>query len=479
LTFSKFFINYLQLSSFYCETSEKRFFPRQKREEKTNPKKNEKFPRKDPSMKVHVITLGCKVNQYESQAMLQQLLHAGFSPSMGESADVVLINSCTVTATSDHKVRQTLHRARRQNPGAVIVLTGCMPQAFPEEAEALTDADVILGNSNRSALLPDILTYLSTHQRIIDIVPHERKGSFEPMQIEDFQERTRAFIKIQDGCNRFCSYCIIPYARGRVRSKPLEDLEQELRLLGERGFREIVLTGINLSAYGQELDLHLCDAVEAACRMPGIERVRLGSLEPEQLSLPVIQRLAAQKKLCPQFHLSLQSGCDATLRRMNRHYDTAEYREIVQNLRAAFLNAAITTDIMVGFAGETEQEFAESLAFAEEIGFAKVHVFAYSRRPGTVAYSAPDQLTKEVKDRRSKAMIEVTLGTMREFFQRQVDQTAGVLFERECAPGVYEGYTENYTPVTVSSEKPLHGQILPVRITSAGEDGCTGELLSR
>ncbi|WP_169007291.1 tRNA (N(6)-L-threonylcarbamoyladenosine(37)-C(2))-methylthiotransferase MtaB [Faecalispora jeddahensis] len=430
-------------------------------------------------MKVHVITLGCKVNQYESQAMLQQLLHAGFSPSMGESADVVLINSCTVTATSDHKVRQTLHRARRQNPGAVIVLTGCMPQAFPEEAEALTDADVILGNSNRSALLPDILTYLSTHQRIIDIVPHERKGSFEPMQIEDFQERTRAFIKIQDGCNRFCSYCIIPYARGRVRSKPLEDLEQELRLLGERGFREIVLTGINLSAYGQELDLHLCDAVEAACRMPGIERVRLGSLEPEQLSLPVIQRLAAQKKLCPQFHLSLQSGCDATLRRMNRHYDTAEYREIVQNLRAAFPNAAITTDIMVGFAGETEQEFAESLAFAEEIGFAKVHVFAYSRRPGTVAYSAPDQLTKEVKDRRSKAMIEVTLGTMREFFQRQVDQTAGVLFERECAPGVYEGYTENYTPVTVSSEKPLHGQILPVRITSAGADGCTGELLSR
>lgn len=429
-------------------------------------------------MKVHVITLGCKVNQYESQAMLQQLLHAGFSPSMGESADVVLINSCTVTATSDHKVRQTLHRARRQNPGAVIVLTGCMPQAFPEEAEALTEADVILGNSNRGSLLPDILTYLSTHQRIVDIVPHERKGSFEPMQIEDFQERTRAFIKIQDGCNRFCSYCIIPYARGRVRSKPLEDLERELRLLGERGFREVVLTGINLSAYGQELDLHLCDAVEAACRTPGIERVRLGSLEPEQLSQPVIQRLAAQKKLCPQFHLSLQSGCDATLRRMNRHYDTAEYREIVRNLRAAFPNAAITTDIMVGFAGETEQEFSESLAFAKEIGFAKVHVFAYSRRPGTAAYSAPDQLTKEIKDRRSKAMIEVTLGTMREFFQRQVGQTAGVLFERECAPGVYEGYTENYTPVTVSSEQPLHAQILPVRITSAGRDSCTGALLS-
>ncbi|WP_283607946.1 tRNA (N(6)-L-threonylcarbamoyladenosine(37)-C(2))-methylthiotransferase MtaB [Faecalispora anaeroviscerum] len=429
-------------------------------------------------MKVHVITLGCKVNQYESQAMLQQLLHAGFSPSMGESADVVLINSCTVTATSDHKVRQTLHRARRKNPDAVIVLTGCMPQAFPEEAEALTDADIILGNSNRSALLPDILTYLSTHQRIIDIVPHERKDSFEPMQIEDFQERTRAFIKIQDGCNRFCSYCIIPYARGRVRSKPLEDLEQELTLLGEKGFREVVLTGINLSAYGQELGLHLCDAVEAACRVPGIQRVRLGSLEPEQLSLPVIQRLAAQKKLCPQFHLSLQSGCDATLRRMNRHYNTEEYREIVQNLRLAFPNAAITTDLMVGFAGETEQEFAESLAFAEEIGFAKVHVFAYSRRPGTVAYSAPNQLTKETKECRSKAMIGTTLHTMLNFFQKQVGQTACVLFERECAPGIYEGYTENYTPVTVPSTESLHGQILPVHIVSAGPNGCAGELLA-
>jgi len=233
-------------------------------------------------MKVHVITLGCKVNQYESQAMLQQLQHAGFSPSIGDSADVVLINSCTVTATSDHKVRQTLHRARRQNPDAVIVLTGCMPQAFPEEATALAEADIVLGNSNRSSLLPNILTYLSTRQRIIDIVPHERKGEFEPMQIEDFQERTRAFIKIQDGCNRFCSYCIIPYARGRVRSKPLEDLEQELRLLADKSFREVVLTGINLSAYGQELDLHLCDAVEAACRTPGIERVRPGLLEPEQ-----------------------------------------------------------------------------------------------------------------------------------------------------------------------------------------------------
>lgn len=428
-------------------------------------------------MKVHVITLGCKVNQYESQAMLQQLQHAGFSAAAGELADVVLINSCTVTATSDHKVRQTLHRARRKNPGAVIVLTGCMPQAFPEQAEALADADIILGNSNRAALLPDILTYLSTRQRIVDIVPHSKERSFEPLQIEDFQERTRAFIKIQDGCNRFCSYCIIPYARGRVRSKPLEDLEHELAVLSAKEFREVVLTGINLSAYGQDFGLHLCDAVEAACRTPGIDRVRLGSLEPEQLSPPVIDRLAAQSKLCPQFHLSLQSGCDATLRRMNRHYTAGEYREIVQNLRRAFPNAAITTDIMVGFAGETEQEFSESLAFAEEIAFAKVHVFAYSRRPGTVAYSSPDQLTKDEKERRSRAMIEVTLRSMRGFFRQQVGTAASVLFERECAPGVYEGYTKNYTPVRAAGSE-LHGKILPVRIVSADENGCAAEIMT-
>ncbi|WP_101697580.1 tRNA (N(6)-L-threonylcarbamoyladenosine(37)-C(2))-methylthiotransferase MtaB [Clostridium minihomine] len=428
-------------------------------------------------MKVHVITLGCKVNQYESQAMLQQLMRAGFSSCPGgQAADVVLINSCTVTATSDHKVRQTLHRARRQNPGAVIVLTGCMPQAFPEEAEALTEADIILGNSNRAALLPDILNYLSSHQRIVDIVPHEKDNAFEQMQIEEFHERTRAFIKIQDGCNRFCSFCIIPYARGRVRSKPLADLEPELALLGEKGYREVVLTGINLSAYGQDFGLHLCDAVEAACNTPGIERVRLGSLEPEQLSLPVIQRLALQPKLCPQFHLSLQSGCDRTLRRMNRHYSIGEYREIVHNLWAAFPNAAITTDIMVGFAGETEEEFAESLAFAEEIGFAKVHVFAYSRRPGTRAYDAPDQLTKDQKEKRSKAMIAVTQRTMREFLEQQVGRTARVLFERECSPGIHEGYTENYTPVTVASPVSLSGQIHTVKILSAGSENCTGQL---
>ena len=424
-------------------------------------------------MKVSTITLGCKVNQYETQAMLNQLLQGGFSACQtGEDADIILLNSCTVTSTSDHKVKQTLHKARREHPHAVIVLTGCMPQAFPELAEDLTDADIVLGNSNRSSLLPHILQYLSTRQRIIDIVPHQTKEKFESMSVENFYERTRAFIKIQDGCNRFCSYCIIPYARGRVRSKPLDDLIAEVTQLAEKGYKEIVLTGINLSAFGQDINLHLCDAVEAVCAINGIERVRLGSLEPEQLSEDVIIRLSKQQKLCPQFHLSLQSGCDETLKRMNRHYTTEEYRTIVQNLRNAFDNAAITTDIMVGFPGETEEEFMQSLEFAKEISFSKVHVFAYSQRPGTKACNAPNQITKKVKETRSKQMMHVTNQTKQAFLNQQCGTIQDVLVEREINTNLYEGYTANYTPVQFHSDKNLCGQLVAVHITKANENDC-------
>ena len=430
-------------------------------------------------MKVFAITLGCKVNQYETQVMLSQMCRAGFiAASCEEESDVILVNSCTVTAASDHKVRQTLHRARRAAPSAVLVLTGCMPQAFPEAAAALSDADIVLGNTSRASLVPHVQTFLRTHERIVDIGKHETGERFESMQVREFHERTRAFLKIEDGCNRFCSYCIIPYARGRVRSKPLEELKNELAELGENGYREVVLTGINLSAYGQELGLSLCDAVEAACAVPGIARVRLGSLEPEQMDEPVIARMARQEKLCPQFHLSLQSGCDATLRRMNRHYDTAEYRRIVANLRAAFPNAAITTDIMVGFAGETEEEFQQSLAFAEEIGFAKAHVFAYSRRPGTVADKMPDQVSKKEKEERSARMIAATQRTKEAFFQTQLGRTELVLFEQTCAPSVWEGYTSNYTPVHVVSSEIQSGELRPVLLQEAYAEFCTGSLVS-
>jgi threonylcarbamoyladenosine tRNA methylthiotransferase MtaB len=431
---------------------------------------------KGEQMKVSFITLGCKVNQYESQAMLADLLRAGFTACDDHAqSDLIVVNSCTVTAVSDRKVRQALRHARRENPNAVIVLTGCMPQAFPEVSESLTEADVVLGNSNRSALLSDVQKFLNSHQRVIDITPHGNK--FEAIEVDNFYERTRAFVKIEDGCNRFCSYCIIPYARGRVRSKPLEDLKHELREIATNGYREVVLTGINLSAYGQELGLSLCDAVEATCAQEGIERVRLGSLEPEQLGPEVIQRLSKQKKLCPQFHLSLQSGCAATLKRMNRHYTPDEYRTIVQNLRAVFPNAAITTDIMVGFPGETEEEFAESLAFEKEIGFAKVHVFIYSRRPGTPAAKAANQVPPQVGEERSKRMIAAAAETRRAFFEQQIAKVEPVLFERECEDGVYEGYTENYTPVRAPSKTNLSGEIRFVTIKKAEEDYCVGELV--
>lgn len=429
-------------------------------------------------MKVSIITLGCKVNQYESQVLLNRLRSAGFTVcEPAEESDIVILNTCTVTAMSDRKARQMLHRAKRKNPGAVLVVTGCLPQASPQAAEdQLAEADIVLGNSNRSSLLPDLQNFLMNHQRIVDIVPHQRGEKFEPMSADRFFERTRAFLKIEDGCNRYCSYCIIPYARGAVRSKPLEELQNELKKISSGGYPEVVLTGINLSAYGQDLGLTLCDAVEAACAVDGIQRVRLGSLEPEQLNPEVIARLRRQKKLCPQFHLSLQSGCDETLRRMNRHYDTEEYRGIVRNLRREFSNSAITTDIMVGFPGETEREFEISKSFLEEIGFAKAHVFAYSRRPGTAADRSPEQVDPKVKEDRSRRMIAAAGKTRQSFLKSQCGLTESVLFERKCAAGVYEGYTANYTPVRTHSAEDLSGRILPVRIADAAVDFCFAEL---
>jgi threonylcarbamoyladenosine tRNA methylthiotransferase MtaB len=430
-------------------------------------------------MKVSIITLGCKVNQYESQVLLNQLQAAGFTAcDPSEESDVVILNTCTVTSTSDRKARQLLHRARRKNPKAVLVVTGCLPQAFPQEADKqLAEADIVLGNSNRSSLLPDIERFMKTRQRIVDIVPHTSGEPFEPMSTDRFFERTRAFLKIEDGCNRYCSYCIIPYARGPVRSKPLDDLKRELEQIASKGYPEVVLTGINLSAYGQEWGLTLCDAVEAACAVEKIQRVRLGSLEPERLDEAVIARLKRQKKLCPQFHLSLQSGCDETLKRMNRHYNTEEYRRIVHNLRQTFSNAAITTDIMVGFPGETEEEFEQSKAFVEEIQFAKTHVFSYSRRPGTVADQAPEQVDPKVKEERSHRMIDTARKTRAAFLESQCGLTEFVLFEQKSAAGVYEGYTPNYTPVKTHSAEDLCGKILPVHITAATDDFCLGELV--
>lgn len=426
-------------------------------------------------MKFYIFTLGCKVNQYESQIMHENLINSGFEYTKEyNNADIIIINSCTVTSASDSKAVKLMHRVKRENPQSVLVLTGCLPQAFPND-ERFIEADIILGNKSRSILVPTIQQYLTNRVRIINVSKHETGDDFESMSISNFTERTRAFVKIEDGCNRFCSYCIIPYARGRVRSKPLEELKAEIEALSKKGFKEVVLVGINLSAYGQEFNMDLSDAIETACAVEGIERVRLGSLEPERMDEATIARISKQPKLCPQFHLSLQSGCDATLKRMNRHYNTAEYYEIVQNLRKAFENCAITTDIMVGFPGETDEEFNESLGFAEKVAFAKVHTFAYSRRPGTVADKAENQVPESVKNIRSKEMIELTTKTQEEFLQLQIGRTEPVLFERE-KNGYYEGHTMNYTQVIVKSDKDISNQILNVKITNVDKNRCVGAL---
>lgn len=418
-------------------------------------------------MKAGIATLGCKVNQYESQVMMDMLCARGFEPvSDGEQADVFIVNSCTVTGTSDKKVRQTVRRARRENPDAVMVLTGCMPQAFPEACESIEEADIVIGNSNRSRLPEYIEKFMSTHQRIIDITPHGREYGSES-SISGMNERTRAYIKIEDGCNRFCSYCIIPYARGRVRSRSPEEIRAESQRIGKH-YREVVLVGINLSAYGSDIGTDLLEAVRAAASADGIERVRLGSLEPDLTPDELIEGLAAESKFCPQFHLAIQSGCDATLKRMNRHYDTAEFRRVCEKIRATFENPSITTDIMVGFAGETEEEFRQSVEFAKEIKFARAHVFAYSRRKGTRADSMPNQVDEHEKSLRSEIMIEATSATAEEFLRSQIGRTVNILAEREIEDGVFEGYTENYTPAKIRG-KDLGGRIVTARVI--GVDG--------
>lgn len=428
-------------------------------------------------MKAAFLTLGCKVNQYETEVMAEQLRANGFEIVPAEHApDVLVLNSCTVTEESSRRARQLLRRYRRLLPDAVLVLTGCMPQAFPKEAEALSEADIVLGNTRRAELLPAVVEFLSRRERILRIAPHEAGEAFERSVISGFSGHTRAFLKIEDGCNRFCSYCIIPYARGRVRSKPMEDIRREASLLAGMGFREIVLVGINLSAFGSERGETLVDAVEEVSRVEGISRIRLGSLEPDLLTGEVIARFSRIPAFCPQFHLSLQSGCDETLRRMNRRYDAAFYRGIVESIRASFENPAVTTDIMVGFPGETEEEFCASLRFAEEIAFAKAHVFSYSVRPGTRAADLEGQVPAHVKAERSRRMIELTARTRLAFLRAQEGRVCSVLFEQPAEDGTLEGYTENYTPVRVPAPETLCGQTADVRITFAEDDFCRGEL---
>ena len=419
-------------------------------------------------------TLGCKVNQYETEAMREALLNWGHTNDKNLSVDAVIINSCTVTAESDRKTRQLVRRMRRENPGAIIALTGCMVQAFPDEAKKLTEADIVIGNRDVTKIVNAINSY--DNKRVFEIDKHQNGDSYNTIGLSKFNERTRAFMKIQDGCDRFCTYCIIPFARGRIRSRAVSDIKAEAQRLAANGYSEIVLVGINLTSYGKDEDYNICDAVDAVCEVNGIKRVRLGSLEPDHITDEMLNRFKIQPKFCPQFHLSLQSGCDATLKRMNRHYDSAFYEDLVNRIRNTFTDAAITTDIMVGFAGETDDEFNQSLNFAQKIGFARAHIFAYSRRSGTVAAGLKNQVSNTEKQLRSHRMAEITKQTEIEFLKSQIGNVYPVLFENQ-ENGVAEGYTPNYTRVIIDTKKAITGQIYDVLIKSVQDDYCIGELI--
>lgn len=419
-------------------------------------------------------TLGCKVNQYETEAMREALINLGHTSEKQLPTDAVIINSCTVTAESDRKTRQLVRRMRREHPNAVIALTGCMVQAFPDEANKLTQADIVIGNRDVSKIVDAINKY--DNKRIFEINEHKNGDLYNTIGLSNFNERTRAFMKIQDGCDRFCTYCIIPFARGRVRSRYVDDIKAEAKRLAKNGYSEIVLVGINLTSYGKGENFDLCDAVDAVCEVEGIKRVRLGSLEPDHITDKMLNRFKSHPKFCPQFHLSLQSGCDETLKRMNRHYDTAFYEDLTNRIRNIFTDAAITTDIMVGFAGETDEEFNESINFAKKIGFARAHIFAYSRRSGTIAAGLKNQVSNSVKQTRAHIMAEATKQTETNFLNSQIGNTYPVLFETQDKD-IAEGYTPNYTRVIVKTEKILTGQICNVLIKSVQNDYCIGELV--
>lgn len=446
-------------------------------------------------MTVFFYTLGCKVNAYETEAMKELFQRNGFfiEAASPEAADVIVINSCTVTAESDKKTRQAVRKLRRTNKGAVIVLTGCMPQAYPDKANELTEADIITGNKDHSLVISMVEEYIKKRDtspqgkealRMVSIPAHEKGDSFENMPIAGFEGRTRAVIKIQDGCDRYCTYCIIPTSKGHSRSRSLESLSSELDKIKLAGFREVVLVGINFCCYGLDIGKTFVDAIELACSK-GFDRVRIGSLEFDNISDEAIDRLASLENFCPQFHISLQSGCDRTLKRMNRHYSAEEYEALCKKLRTKFKDATITTDLMIGFPGETDEDFEESISFAKRIQFEKIHVFPYSARTGTKAAEMP-QVDSQIKSERTGIALKTAEDLRSEFFRNQIGKRPEVLVEKYNAKeGIFHGYTKNYTPVsfrltsagTTSIVSALSNKIIPVRITgyNMSLDCCTGE----
>ncbi len=426
-------------------------------------------------IKIAFLTLGCKVNSYETQAMQALFVEAGANlVEFSEIADIYVVNTCSVTNMADRKSRQMLHRAKKKNPNALVVAAGCYAQTADEDAMKETGIDVVIGNNQKK----DIVEIISSHMagvknRRLQI---GKETEYENLNLTTQVEHTRAYIKIQDGCNQFCSYCIIPYARGRIRSRKEEDILFEVTRLAEAGYQEIVLTGIHLSSYGMPADegrQPLLELIEKLNAIEGIQRIRLGSLEPRIITEDFVQILGKYEKVCPHFHLSLQSGSDSVLKKMNRKYTTKEYANSVAILRKYYKEPAITTDIIVGFPQETEEEFLETMQFAQEIGFSKIHVFKYSRRKGTVADKMSGQVTEQTKTERSEKLMALEARLGEDYRKQFLSSTEQVLFEESgVVDGQYcqTGYNERYVRIAVKTEQELSNQIRQVTITEGAKE---------
>lgn len=415
--------------------------------------------------------LGCKVNAYETEAMQHLLEEAGYEiVPFTQKADVYVINTCSVTNMADRKSRQMLHKAKKNNPDSIVVATGCYVQTSEKEVLNDLSVDIVIGNDRKHDLvrLLDEYSLDSVNDTVDDI--NDGKHDFEELFIDQTKEHTRAFIKVQDGCNQFCSYCIIPYARGRVRSRRFENVIAEVERLAANGFKEVVLTGIHLSSYGVDFEeaTGLLELIQAVNAVKGIERIRLGSLEPKIVTEHFASELSKLDKICPHFHLSLQSGCDATLKRMNRKYTTKEYERGCELLRKYFVHPAITTDVIVGFPGETEEEFEQTEAYLEHIHFYEMHIFKYSKRKGTRAAVMPDQIDEQIKAARSEKLIALGHDMSKEFRKFYIGKNEEVLFEEKAVIGDKEyfvGYTKEYVKVAKETDENLENQIVSGRIS--------------
>lgn len=409
--------------------------------------------------KIAFYTLGCKVNQYETEAVSELFENNGYEiVPFSDPADYYVINTCSVTSMSDRKSRQIIRRAKKTNQDSVIAVMGCYSQTAPDEVLDIDGVNLVLGTKDKGSVV-NLISTLTKDDKLNAVTSVKDNHTFEDLRVKKCLDHTRAFIKIQDGCSQFCSYCIIPYARGPVRSRNESDIIDEVKTLADSGFREVVLTGIHAASYGSDLgDTSLEQLLNKLDNIDGIKRIRLSSIEPMTLNADFVEKIKNCKKLCPHFHISLQSGCDATLKRMNRHYTTAQFAEVTDGLRKAFPDCAITTDIMTGFAGETEEEFNETLKFISDIKFSEAHVFQYSQRRGTPAAARPNQVSPEIKEARSKAVIAVTDKTQLEFLESHIGRTMEVLFETKAGAGLYEGKTANYMTVHARCDHDICGE---------------------